>query len=125
LLSVPEACRFTLRDKPKLRHGDGRGRSVPGPKTWSELRKYHEAVQHIRNATAHDDIRKRSKAPDYGQGTLWIPAKRGWSVQVPQVISGLRVCVAVYGTVAESLGNALGIDDLPLPRPDIEVPMPR
>lgn len=116
---LPEESRFTAMKKEVALGGAGRGVPTTSPSTWRELRTYFEALSHIRNATAHGDVRKLGSSPPAAEGLLWVKQKSGpWSVQMPHALTALRATLAIFNAVAEGLGDTLGRTDLRLVSPD-------
>ena len=106
--TLPDCARFALLAKKESNRGAGKGTKQTGPKTWEELVCLHSALNHIRNATAHGDVKKLSNLPDSAEGTLWLRTKDGaWSVQQPHGLNGLRVVVSMYNVVAHTLEHAV------------------
>ncbi len=118
--SLPTSARFTALTKDEPNRGSGRGNPRPGPTHWTDLRRYLEVLNYIRNATAHADARKLVSPPDACEGKLWVAKSDGtWSVQQPYGLTGIRSALAVYNTVAEALNTTLGRStNLSLHRPD-------
>ena len=107
--ALPHSARFTVLTKDEPNRGSGRGNPKSGPSSWSELRRYLEVLNYIRNATAHADAKKLLSPPTGCEGELWVTKDDGtWSVQQPHGLTGIRSALAVYNTIADALNSTLG-----------------
>ncbi|WP_373069902.1 hypothetical protein [Gemmatimonas sp.] len=108
--ALPQSARFAPISKPWSKGGYSRGTAIAGPTTWSGLRAYLDAMNHIRNATAHGDATKLGQSPTACKGTLWLLQQSGaWSVQLPHALTALRATLSVFNVVVTALASRLNI----------------